>query len=116
MTAIFLVWNTKGLALAADQSTSAITKDEDGNDQVLFTTFETKIYQPSGKNFAIAFAGNKNINGIPIRGIINQWSKNCADSESLLGYAESFIRWLATNSFLDNCKRDYSMSISYLSG
>ena len=116
MTAIFLVWNTKGLALAADQSASAITKDEDGNEKVLFTTFETKIYQPSGKNFAIAFAGNANINGIPIRGIINQWSKNCADSESLLGYAESFIRWLATTSLLENCKRDYSMSISYLSG
>jgi|688.fasta_scaffold39334_4 hypothetical protein len=114
MTAIFLVWNKTGLALAADQSVSATSRDEHGNAKVLFTSTETKIYRPEGRNFLIASAGNANINGIPIQGIINQWSRTCPELSSLSDYADSFIKWLATSSLLENCIPDYSESEDYL--
>jgi len=113
MTAIFLVWNKTGLALAADQSVSATSSDENGNAQVLFTSTETKIYRPEGRNFLIASAGNSNINGIPIQGIINQWSRTCPELPSLSDYADSFIKWLATSSLLEDCIPDYSESVDY---
>lgn len=110
MTAIFMVWNSTGLAIAADQSASVSGLDENGNRRVLFTENHKKIIKPSNFNFAIAAAGSSTINNVLIEGIVNQWVKTIQVESSMFDYVHSFIAWMANQSNLEDCARNYEYS------
>lgn len=110
MTAIFLVWNTAGAVIAADQSASVIGEDENGKKKVLFTENHKKLIKPKDHNFAIAHAGSSNVNSIPIGGIVSQWLKQVEKQDSLYGYVISFISWLVNDSNLDACINSTSVT------
>ncbi len=116
MTAIFLVWNKTGLALAADKSLTATERDEDGNERVLFNDFESKIFKGKNRNFAIGMAGNAEINGIPVQGILHKWEKNCETKNYLTDYVEDFLKWLASYSLLEFAASNNSTTTNYVSG
>lgn len=116
MTAIFMVWNSSGLAIAADKSVSATEGDVEGNRKVLFNDYESKLFKPKSRNFVVASAGNATLNGVPISGILSQWEKSCEKKDSLLDYAEDFLKWLATSSLLETVPNDNFSSINYVKG
>lgn len=116
MTAIFLVWNKAGLALAADKSLTTTEWDNEGNERVLFNDFESKIFKPLNRNFAIGSAGNAEINGIPIHGILSQWEKNCENKNYFLDYVEDFLKWFANNSGLENAVTNNLYTKDYTEG
>jgi hypothetical protein len=102
MTAIFLVWNNKGLALAADQNVTITRTNDDGKVETLWTETESKIYQVPNQKVVIASSGAGTVNNIPINGILSQWALDVQPNFSdLATYAESFVRWL-DNSTLEN--------------
>jgi hypothetical protein len=110
MTAIYMVWNRKGLAIAADQSVSLSETDQDGQERVIHTEAESKIYKPKGKNFVIATAGNEGVNGVPIAGILNQWSNQVGSYDSLEEYVVDFTRWFGMYSYLELTTSNYFIS------
>lgn len=116
MTAIFLVWNKTGLAIAADKSITATEWDGDGNERVLFNDVDSKLYKSKQHNFVIGYAGNATINGIPIHGIVNQWIKTCGKFESLSDYVHDFLNWYANSSLLENAAYNLTISTDYISG
>ena len=73
MTAIFLVWNYAGLAVAADQSVSVTTTKDDGTRETLWTETENKIFALKNEKVAIASSGSSTINTIPINVVLAQW-------------------------------------------
>jgi hypothetical protein len=102
LTAIFVVMNETGLAIAADSAESAQMPNEKGEQVTVFTEKVSKIYRQEDYNFVVAHAGDSTINRVPIDGILNRWMSNCEKQDSLLDYAESFIKWLAEKSYLEN--------------
>jgi hypothetical protein len=102
VTAIFLVWNRKGLAVAADSNLSLVREMADGTERVLATSETSKIFKVKDKNFVFAWSGNDAINGIPISGIVDRWVSQSERQENLIGYAENFIKWFASKSFLED--------------
>lgn len=101
MTAIFVVMNRAGLAIAADSAVSAQMTDDQGKSRTVFTEQVSKIYRQERFNFVVASAGASTINQIPIEGILNRWLANCEKKPSLKDYVEAFIRWLAEESCLE---------------
>lgn len=96
MTAIFLVWNAKGAAIAADQSVSVVTKDDEGQEQTLWTETENKLYLLQNKKVALASSGSATINNIPVNGILSKWEEALTeDYKNLSDYATNFVYWLA---------------------
>lgn len=75
MTAIFMVWNDAGLALAADESLSIQDIDSEGKQRTLWTDTVEKILEISNHKIAVAFAGNGTINSIPIMGLLTRWKE-----------------------------------------
>ena len=73
MTAIFMVWNESGFALAADESLSITETDNQGIDKTLWTDTAEKIIEISGHKVAVATAGLGRINFIPINAILEKW-------------------------------------------
>lgn len=114
MTAIFMVWNSTGLAIASDRSASATETDEAGNVRVLFNEYESKIFKPSNRNFAAASAGSAAINGVPIQGILHQWNKTCEQKATLFDYAESFVQWFASTSLLETAHNGQDVTSNYV--
>ena len=95
MTAIFLVWNYAGLAVAADQSVSVTTTKDDGTRETLWTETENKIFALKNEKVAIASSGSSTINTIPINGVLAQWENSCAPNfPHLEDYVHNFISWL----------------------
>jgi hypothetical protein len=112
MTAIFLVWNNKGLALAADQNVSMTRTNEDGKVETLWTETESKIYQVPNQKVVIASSGAGTINNIPINGILSQWAADVSPNFSdLASFAESFVKWLDNSTLEDQFK--YGFATSY---
>jgi hypothetical protein len=116
MTAIFLVWNPSGLALAADKSISITRTNPDGNEEVLFNDYLTKIYKPERFNFAVGAAGNLKINNIPILSILEQWGKTADPKPYLLDHVEDFLIWYATESMLENANDSSNTTLKYVQG
>jgi hypothetical protein len=116
MTAIFMVWNSSGLAIASDKSVTASEKDTEGNHKVLFNDYASKLFKSRTKNFAVGIAGNSTLNGVPIQGIISQWEKSNEIRNSLLDYAEDFLKWFALNSMLENVHSEDFNSFEYVKG
>jgi hypothetical protein len=108
MTAIFVVMNNKGLAIAADSAQSTVITDEKGHSSTVSTEQVSKIYRQEKFNFVVASAGAETINSIPIEGILNRWVSNLEKSPSLSDYVESFIRWLAEESCLEDAHPESS--------
>lgn len=76
MTAIFMVWNDAGFALAADESLSITEKDAEGNPRTLWTDTVEKIFEVPNHTIAVAFAGNGTVNSIPIMGLLARWQEH----------------------------------------
>lgn len=110
MTAIFVVMNDAGLAIAADSAESVRMPDSNGESRTVFTQNVSKIYRKEEFGFAIAHAGDSTINRIPIEGIINRWLATCERSNTLEDYVESFIKWLAEFSLLEDLMWDYDLA------
>jgi len=110
MTAIFVVMNKNGLAIASDSAASAQMPDENGNPRTVFTEQVSKIYRNEKFQFVVASAGASAVNEIPIEGILNRWFSACEAKDSLTDYVESFIKWLAEES----CLEDAASNIPYL--
>lgn len=110
MTAIFVVMNMNGLAIASDSAASAQMPDEKGNARTVFTEQVSKIYKNDKFQFVVASAGASAVNRIPIEGILNRWFSTCEAKDSLTDYVESFIKWLAEES----CLEDAASNIPYL--
>lgn len=106
MTAIFVVMNKSGLAIAADSAVSAQAFDEEGEPRTVFTEQVSKIYKQERFNFVVASAGTSSLNGVPIEGILNRWLAGQEKSPFLTDYVESFIKWLAEDSCLENLMSD----------
>jgi hypothetical protein len=102
MTAIFVVMNRNGLAIAADSASSAQMPDEQGQARTVFTEQVSKIYKQERLNFVVASAGSSAINGVPIEGILNRWLDGREKLPFLVDYVESFIKWLAEESCLED--------------
>ena len=112
MTAIFLVWNNKGLALAADQNVSMTRTNEDGKVETLWTETESKIFQVPNQKVVIASSGAGTINNIPINGILSQWATEVAPNfADLATFAESFVKWLDNSTLEDQFK--YGFTTNY---
>lgn len=116
MTAIFMVWNSKGLAIAADQSVTLSKTDENGNEQVVHSENESKLYKNDNFNFVVGSAGKEAINGVPINGILGQWFKNCGRELSLAAYVSNFMKWYSQEAALDQASNTYTVSIGRMEG
>jgi len=79
MTAIFMVWNESGFALAADESLSITETDNQGLDKTLWTDTAEKIIEIVGHKIAVATAGLGRINLIPINAILEKWSATLSE-------------------------------------
>ena len=91
MTAIFMVWNNSGFAIAADQSVS-ITNE---NNETLWTDTANKLFLPDNHKICVATAGETKINGIPIEILLKRWSEQLPDKlASLDDYATNFIKFI----------------------
>ena len=75
MTAIFMVWNNSGFALAADESLSITDRDEQGNERTLWTDTVEKIFSPQNHKICVASAGIGNLNSIPIDAVLTRWAE-----------------------------------------
>lgn len=94
MTAIFMVWNTTGFALAADESVSITEPDNQGINQTLWTDTAEKIIEIPGHKIAVATAGLATINLIPINAILNKWGKTLGEPFPRMGdYALNFLEF-----------------------
>jgi len=102
VTAIFLVWNRKGLAVAADSALSLVRELEDGTAQTISTTETSKIIRVPNRNLVAACSGNDLINDLPISGVIDRWASICPASNSLYDHAENFIRWFCEVALLEH--------------
>jgi hypothetical protein len=76
MTAIFMVWNNSGFALAADESLSITDRDEQGNERTLWTDTVEKIFSPQNHKICVAWAGNRYVNSIPIGALLTRWAEH----------------------------------------
>ena len=93
MTAIFAVWNRKGLAVAADTQMS-ITDSE--SEHTMWTDSTSKIRRLSGHNVIVAYAGSPNINGIPVLSVVDEWRETItAPLETTADYVGHFFNWLS---------------------
>ena len=93
MTAIFAVWNRKGLAVAADTQVS-ITDSE--SEHTMWTDSTSKVRRLSGHNVIVAYAGSPNINGIPVLSVVDEWRETItAPLETTADYVGHFFNWLS---------------------
>ena len=100
MTAIFMVWNTAGFALAADDSISVTNLDSEGQEKTLWTDVGEKIFELENHKLAIAFAGNARVNNIPIGHLLRMWESNLTTEISyFFEYVIDFLNYFAKCNF-----------------
>ena len=110
MTAIFMVWNNGGFALAADESLSITDEDDDGNARTLWTDVAEKIFVVPGHKVAVASAGVGSINSIPIEALLARWAKALPNSvQSLQEYVLDFLGFLQKAGIPDTWHYRYSL-------
>ncbi len=115
VTAIVLVWNRAGLAIAADQSVSTTRTDEKGNKQTLWTESSSKLFSFEGHKVIAATSGNAAVNSIPIASILNRWSREITEEfETLAEYVHNFLDWLGQQKLNDHYSTGYSTSVRIL--
>lgn len=112
MTAIFMVWNNNGLALAADQSVTLTNENDDGTEDVVYADITPKILKNSNHNFAVASSGLSRVNRISINGILSQWLDSLDSKESMEECVFDFINWLSDSANLDEIINDFRHSKS----
>ena len=115
MTAIFLVWNRKGLAVAADSALSLQRAFEDGTIKTISTTETSKIFRVPNKSVLAAYSGESLVNHIPISSIVERWAANLPTFKSLYDYAENFIKWYSEDALLGKEAKDYYLQGSFIS-
>jgi len=95
MTAIFLVWNTSGFAVAADQNVSLTEVDEAGKQNTLWLETEQKLHILEDKKIVVAISGNLSMNGITFNSIVKKWSDQLnIRYPHLTDYALDFLNWI----------------------
>jgi len=100
MTAIFMVWNTTGFALAADDAISVQSPDENGKERTLWTDTGEKIFMPENHKIAIATAADMKINNIQISNILAGWNMQLKKEVSHLNdYVIDFLNYLSKCEF-----------------
>jgi hypothetical protein len=105
VTAIYLVWNPSGLAIAGDRAISVVShENKEGERETLFTYEAKKIFLDESKRLIIASADEVKINNVRVGDVIAEWMKSTAPRESLFDYAESFIHWLSEVSSLETAQ------------
>jgi len=103
MTAIFMVWNTTGFALAADDSVSVTTLDSEGNEKTLWTDTGEKIFMPENHKLAVALAADMKVNNIPISHLLSMWQSNLtSEMNYLTDYVINFLNFLPNCNFPEN--------------
>lgn len=111
MTAIFMVWNDAGFALAADESLSIQDIDSEGKQRTLWTDTVEKILEISNHKIAVAFAGNGTINSIPIMGLLTRWKEQLQSVlPSTQDYVLNFLDFLEDASLPDTWHYRQSLS------
>lgn len=115
MTAIFLVWNRKGLAVAADSALSLQRELEDGTVQTISTTETNKIIRVPSKSIVAAWSGSDLVNDVPISSIVDRWAANCPSFSSLYDYAENFIKWYMEVALLEQESLGNYLEASFIS-
>ena len=110
MTAIFLVWNKNGFAVASDQNVSLYGVDEDGNRKTLWLESGKKLHVLQDKKIVIANSGNLTINGITLNSIIKKWSETISkELPNLTDYVCDFIDWLTNAELHFHNEGSYSL-------
>jgi hypothetical protein len=100
MTAIFMVWNTTGFAIAADDAVSVQSHDENGFEKTLWTDTGEKIFIPEGHKLAIGIAADRKINNILVNHILSSWhSRLDGQMINLNDYVVDFLNYLSTCDF-----------------
>jgi len=103
MTAIFMVWNTTGFALAADDSVSVTSFDSEGIEKTLWTDTGEKIFMPDDHKLAIALAADMKVNNIPVSHLLSMWQSNLtSEMNHLTDYVINFLNFLPNCDFPEN--------------
>lgn len=94
MTAIFAVWNRRGVAVAGDTNVSVVRNTE-GAERTIWTDTSSKLRRITGHQVIVATAGAMTINGLPIMTVMDRWAATLgAPLESLPDYVANFLNWL----------------------
>jgi hypothetical protein len=103
MTAIFMVWNTTGFALAADDSVSVTSLDSEGIEKTLWTDTGEKIFRPEDHKLAVALAADMKVNNIPVSHLLSMWQSNLStEMNHLTDYVINFLNFLPNCDFPEN--------------
>lgn len=91
MTAIYLMWNNNGFALAADSNQTANAKNITWVDSV------EKIVKISGHQVAFGSSGNASLEGVEVNEIIRAWSQNLGEThkDTFEDYITDFLVYFA---------------------
>lgn len=91
MTAIYLLWNNNGLALAADSNQTGRIKNQAWVDPV------EKIVQFEAHQIVIGASGNASYQGVEVNELFRSWEASIplSGKDSVTEYVSNFLAWLA---------------------